>query len=184
MTKSAAHFVDAGIDDATTAATWTSGTQTRNLWFPTGLSHLEAETVQVLGDGAYLGTETVTNGVIALDDNTTTNHVGLQYDSTLKPTKLDIEGMGLAIKKRVIKAIISFYNTLGGLFGANLTQLDTITFRKTSDELNDSADLFSGIKELSFSGDYEREGDVIVQQTQPLPMTCRGLILKLDANDD
>jgi hypothetical protein len=44
-------------------------------------------------------------------------------------------------------------------------------------------DLFTGIKEVSVYGGYEREGDLLVKQDEPLPMTCRGVIIDLGAHD-
>lgn len=176
MSKEDAHFVDCGINPDNPA----SGS---NVAYPTGLSHLEGEEVQVLGDGAYLGTETVSGGAIALDDNTTTNHVGLAFTSTLKPSKLDIDSLGLNLKKKITLAIISFYNTLGGLYGVSTSKMETITFRSTGDTMDGSPDLFTGIKEVQMNGGYEREGNILVQQEQPLPMLTRGLYLDLGVYD-
>ena len=172
MAQADAHYVDCAINPDNPA----SGS---NLHYPSGLGHLEGEVVQVLGDGAYLGTDTVSSAAIDLDDNTTTNHVGLAFTSTVKPMKLDIEGMGIVIMKNIAKAIISFYNTLGGRCGSGTNNMDVITFRTGADELGSPPDLFTGIKEISFPGGYEKEGNIIVEQTQPLPMTVRGLFLKL-----
>jgi hypothetical protein len=94
---------------------------------------LEAETVQVLGDGAYLGTEAVSGGSVALDDDTTVNHVGLAFDSTLKPMKIDLERMGIALTKKIVDAIISFYNTLGGRYGNTTSNLYPIILRDRDD---------------------------------------------------
>lgn len=46
----------------------------------TGLDHLEGETVGVLGDGEYLGTEEVSGGSISLASEYATVHVGLPYN--------------------------------------------------------------------------------------------------------
>ncbi len=174
--QAAAHFVDADYK-TDTVDTWTAGTQTRDLWWPSDHTHLNGETVQVLGDGAYLGTETVSSGDVTLDDNTTTNHVGLAYTSTVKPMKIDIEGLGIALTKKIITAIISFYNTLGGWYGDTTSDLYEIIYRDRDDAFGSPPSLFTGIKELPFDAEYEREGDIVIYQDQPNPMTVRGVIL-------
>ena len=97
----------------------------------------------------------------------TVNHVGLNYKSELIPSKLDIQGMGLILTKKITKAILSFLYTVKGKCGTKTTQMYDVSF---------GADLFTGIKEVPMRAEYEREGDIVVQQTEPLPMTCRGII--------
>ena len=140
----------------------------------------------ILDDAQFADDDEITGGGNTIDVNGTpettgqvvasgvvvgiagTYHIGLAFTSELKPTKLDIEGMGLVLTKKITKAIISFYNTLEGKYGLTTSTLYPIPFSTT---------LFTGIKELPFKGQYEREGDIIIQQTQPLPMLTRGLVL-------
>jgi hypothetical protein len=132
-----------------------------------------------LGDGAYLGTEAVSSGAITLDDSPTDSHTGLGYTSTVKPSKLDIDGMGILLTKKITRGFLNFYETLGGKYGVDTSNMETITFRTGADELGSPPDIFTGTKQVTFDGGYEKEGNVIVQQEQPLPMTVRGLILDL-----
>ena len=169
-----AHFVDCDITGTSAAVTaWDAGTQKRAVAHPTNYAHLEAETVDVLDDGVAT-TGVITSGAL-VPVLTGTLHVGLNYESTVKPTKLDLEGMGLILHKKLTKAIVSFYNTLKGKVGTNTSgNLETISF--------DTA-LFTGIKEVPINGGYEREGDLIIKQDEPLPMVCRGVILNLGAHN-
>ena len=163
MGRNDAYFVHCGLTD-------TGGSVTIS-----GLGHLEGETVAVLGDGIDLGTFTVSGGSITLDNAVTTAQVGLAYTSTLKPSKLDIEGMGIALTKKITRAILSFYQTLGGEFGVDTSNMDSVPYEDTN--------LFTGTVIVPFDGGYEREGDIIIRQTQPMPMTTRGLILPLGVYD-
>ena len=153
--------------------------QDRALWYPADWTHLEGEEVQVLGDGAYLGVDTVASGEITLDDNTTTNHVGLAYTSKLIPMKVD----SIIYLKRIAKTYLQFYNTLGGKYGETLLTLYPIIFRSQTDDFGDSADLYSGYKELGFEGSYTRHGNIWVTQDIPLPMTLLGIVLNLTMDD-
>lgn len=154
--------------DGTPVTTTDGLTQDRTTAHPTNWAHLEGQTVQVLDDGVAVTGQSIASGVLNPGGLSGTLHVGLGYTSTVKPSKLDIQGMGLILTKKITQAIVSFYNTLRGKYGLNTTALYDVS--------TDTA-LFSGIKELPFRGQYEREGDIIVQQTEPLPMTCRGLII-------
>lgn len=173
MAKEDCYFVDCGFTY--------DGVETSTI---TGLDHLEAETVQVLGNGAYLGTYTVGGGSITLTSAVTKAQIGLAMTSQLKPSKLDIEELGITTTKKITKAYLNFYNTLGGKFGPDADNLDTITFRDAADSMDDSPDLFSGVKEVSFPGGYEREGNIIIQQDQPLPLIIRGIALDLGVAND
>jgi len=174
MTLANAHFVDSDINKSTSAAVtaWDAGTQKRAIAHPEDYAHLEGETVDVLDDGV------ATTGEIdggALDPVLTgTLHVGFNYISTLKPSKLDLEQMGLILIKKLTKAIVSFYNTLSGKVSTKTSDYEVVPFGTT---------LFSGIKEVPLEGGYTREGDIIVVQDEPLPMTCRGFILNCGVHD-
>ncbi len=147
--------------------------QYRNLWYPSDHTHLEAEEVQVLGDGAYKGTETVSDGGVSLDDDTTINHVGLAFTSYLQPMKID----GEAYTKNIKEIIPQMYSTLGGRYGENLDELYEIIFRDRDDAFGSSPDLFTGHKRLDFDGSYNRQGDIWVTQEIPLPMILLGIAL-------
>jgi hypothetical protein len=152
-----------------TPATATSPlTQDRTTAFLQDWAHLEGQSVAILDNGVVVTGRTISSGAVSGDALTTPSHVGLGYTSTLKPSKLDIEGMGWVLTKKITKAILSFYNSLRGKYGLNTSTMYDVS--------TDTA-LFTGIKELPFRGQYEREGDIVVQQTEPLPLVCRGIIL-------
>jgi hypothetical protein len=134
---------------------------------------LEGQSVDVLDDGAVVTGRTITGGVLSGDALSGTLHVGLNYVSTAKPMKLDLEGMGVMLVKNITKAWVSFYNTFKGKVGTDTTnELETVSFDTMETTL----------KEVPLYGGYEREGDVIVKQDQPAPMTCRGMVLDLGAH--
>lgn len=144
-----------------------------------GLDHLEGKTVSVLGDGSVHADVTVSSGIVTLTDYYNKAHIGLGYDSKLQPMKLSIPGTGIRGKKKRISSIIfSFYKTLGAKYGTTVGA-ETIPFRKTSDPLGSPPPLFTGEKQQSFPGGYELNGDIYVEQTQPLPMTIRSITPKL-----
>ena len=173
MTLANAHFVDSDITETSSAANadWVTGTgateQSRATTYPTDRAHLNGQTVDVLDDGVVTTDQVVTGGTLP-DMPTGTYHIGINYVSTVKPSKLDIEGMGIILTKKITKAIVSFYQTLKGKVGVESSDMETVDFGTT---------LFDGVKEVPMADGYDRDGDIIVKQDEPLPMICRGIVL-------
>ncbi len=167
------HFVDSDITETASAANaaWVSTGQARASAFPQDRAHLNGQTVDILDDGVVVADQVVTNG--AVSGITGTYHIGLNYVSTVKPSKLDIEGMGIILTKKITKAIVSFYQTLKGKVGVVSGTYETVDFGTT---------LFDGIKEVPLNDGYDRSADIIIVQDEPLPMTCRGLVLDVGSH--
>jgi len=148
-----------------------------------GLDHLEGKTVSVLGDGSVHKDVVVSSGTVILTEYYNKVHIGLPYTSKLMPMKIELQmqsGTARAKVKRISQIIFSFYKTLGARFGPTESgQLDTIPFRKTTDPMGSPPPLFTGEKQASFPGGYELNGDIFVEQSQPLPMTIRSIISRM-----
>ena len=144
-----------------------------------GLDHLEGKTVSVLGDGSVHEDVVVSSGTVTLTDYFNKVHIGLPFKSSLKPMKLAVPGANIRGKqKRIHQIIFSFFETLGAKFGPTSGD-ETIPFRRTIDPLGAPPPLFTGEKVQTFNGGYELEGNIYVEQTQPLPMTVRSITAKL-----
>ncbi len=152
-----------------------TGEQNRTTAMPTDHAHLNGQTVQGLGDGSYLGTDVVAGGQVTMDDSTTVNHVGLQYTSTILPMKLG----GEVHVKRVSKIIPNVNETVGGTYGRDLTDMDSMVLRDANDPLDTDAELFSGHVDLPFDGTLDRSADIYIQQTLPLPYKLLGIGVNL-----
>jgi hypothetical protein len=142
----------------------------------TGLSHLEGETVQVLGDGLAQATKVVSSGQITAATTASKYQVGLGYTATVKPMKLDLNGMGLTVTKKINRGVFNVFETIGGEVGGSTSTLQDIP--------TGTAALFTGSKEIPFKDGYSREGDILARQTQPLPMTVLSFALDVGANAD
>ncbi|MGR3292498.1 MAG: LamG-like jellyroll fold domain-containing protein [Candidatus Scalindua sp.] len=157
--------------------TYTGGTTTA-----TGLGHLIGQTVQVLGDGvvqseAVSGDFDVTaSGEITLPSTFTTVQIGLGYTSTVKPMKLDIQGLGQSATMKINRGVFNFFETIGGKVGGSLSTLQDIP--------TGTAALFTGSKEIPLRDGYSRDGDIIAQQSDPLPMTVLSFVLDVGINRD
>ena len=161
------------------ATVTTEVSQGRTVAYPQDYSHLEGETCQVLADGWVHPDVVISGGEATLNDTYTTTHVGLQYTSKLLPMKPD----GELYTKRIAKIFLQFVDTLGGLFGETEDSLDTVISRDAGDPMDDSPPLFTGEKELSFPGSYNRQGDIWVEQYQQLPMKLIGIVAQTEMSD-
>jgi hypothetical protein len=171
--KKDAYFVDCG-------KTY-SGASTSTV---TGLSHLEGRTVAVLADGAVETNKVVAGGSITLDNASTTVQVGLPFETVIKPMRIDTDpalGNVQGIVKQVRNLVLRFMDTLGCKYGDGRGAYEAVQFRDTDDVMDDSPALFTGDKEVQFPGEFETEGDVVVKQDQPLPLTLLAIVVKHQA---
>lgn len=166
-----AFYVDAG-------GTY-SGAATTTL---SGLSYLEGQTVQVLVNGAAHPDRVVSGGQISLQVAATKAQVGLPYVSKLTMTRIEagaMDGTSQGKTKRITRAILRLFNTLGAKAGPDENTLDIIQFRKPEDDMNAPPPLFTGDKEIQWPGSYDFDGYVTVVQDQPMPMTIVAIVAQL-----
>ena len=155
-----AFFVDCGITDTGGDATIT------------GLSHLEGETVHILGDGVVLASETVSSGQITADSVCSKYQVGLPYTVQLKTMPLSwIMQGGQTIQgriKRINEVLPRWYESGDFYIGKDydnkeLMSIDGIT---TSEERK------------TFQPGYDRSGYVYFYQQSAEPFTLLALMIE------
>jgi hypothetical protein len=153
--------------------------QVENAFF--GLDHLEGKTVSVLGDGSVHDNVIVSSGAVTLTDYYNKVHIGLPYKSKVQPMKLTVPGTNIRGKAiRVHEMIVSFDKTLGARVGLSEGDtLLTVPFRKVGDITGEPPPLFTGEKSKKIESGYRTQGDVYVEQDQPLPMTVRSITARL-----
>ena len=147
-----------------------------------GLEHLEGKSVQVLGDGQLQAEKTVASGIIAIDPPAKKITVGLGYRALTEPMPLEIvvqQGTSLGTVKRVVSARIQFYRSLGVSAGVDEDSLEGIVDLEFSHAMGEPIPPFSGVKELTLSGDWDKSGKLVIVQDNPLPMTVLSIAPKL-----
>ena len=161
-----------------------SGTVTGSSTTVTSLDHLEGETVQILIDDAVYPVQKVSSGAITVSLPSTfaskTIEVGLGYKSTIKTMRVEAgaeAGTAQGRKKRYNEVTVRLYNTVGATVNG-----DQIPFRTSASPMGQPISSFTGDKRVSNLG-WDREGQVTVQQTQPLPMTILGITGTLVTSD-
>jgi len=157
-----------------------------------GLGHLEGEEVQILADGAVHPARTVSGGSVTLNSECSVVHIGLGFSSRMVTNDLEAggsAGTSMGKSSRIYRASVRFVDTLGGKIGkpaedlADASTLDEIPTRTPSDPMDSAPPIFSGVRDITFPGDWDREKRVEIRQDQPLPMTVAAIMPRLHSND-
>lgn len=153
-----------------------------------GLLHLRGQTVAVLGDGAVLDNQVVSDtGQIALSVPSSVVAVGIPMTSRLRTMRVEAgaaDGTAQGRLKRVHKAIVRFINTLGGKIGSAGDRLDVIPNRAgTSTIMDQPPPVFDGDIDVLLPGGWNRAGYVTLVQDQPTAMTVNSITLIETTND-
>lgn len=147
----------------------------------TTLSHLEGETVQICGDGGYVGDDVVVGSTIALDDYYNQVHIGLGYNAKLQPMDIEFQGNMTMNKVKNVRAVsLRFYNSLYCKVGRSWTKYKTYDFRTISGAWDEPLPMFTGDKKIEFDGNYSTSGGIYIQNDAPLPLTVLCVIPELD----
>jgi hypothetical protein len=155
-----AYFVDSGITYDSTATTTI-----------TGLTHLEAEAVAVLADGAIQSNKTVSGGEITIASAATVQ-AGLPFTVQMKTMPLSFLGQGSSILgriKRVSGVIAEYYNSGDFEYGKDATNTYTISVDGIGSDITDRK---------TFPAGYGKKGQVFIYQLSPEPFTLVSLGLE------
>ena len=154
-------------------------------WFLTtdsisGLDHLEAETVNIVTDGAPHPDRTVSSGVITLDSQASTAHIGFKYTGIVKSMNLEVgatrAGPSQTKFKNIYRVGIQFQDTLGARFGTTEYNTEQINFRSTDSISDRPPELFTGEELLSFFDGWRGEKHIVIIQALPLPCSVQMLV--------
>jgi hypothetical protein len=170
-----AFFVDCGLTYDSTPATTIMG-----------LGHLEGETLSVLADGASHPDVVVSGGSVTLVRSSSVVHLGLPFVSDLETLRIDAgaqDGTAQGKTKRIHRATMRLYKTLGLKFGPSADNLDILSFRTSSDLMGNPPELFTGDKSVNWNDGYDTDGTMYFRQEQPLPFTLLGIFPQLVTQD-
>ena len=165
------HFLDSGLTYA--------GGETSTL---SGLTHLEGEVVDIIGEGSVQNSKTVSSGAINLDTAIEEAQVGLLYSSDLQTMRLD-EGYTETTQTKTVRVFdlsVRFQNTVGASVGPSSDNLTNIDFRDSGASMDLPVPLFTGDKQVEFDAGHGVEGLIYVKQPQALPMTILGIYPRLE----
>lgn len=153
-----------------------------------GLDHLEDKDVTVLGDGGVdTPDKTVTSGEITTSYNYFYLVIGLPYTSTLYTLPVEAgsqTGTAQGKLKRIYQVALKVWKTMGAEVGSDEDELDQVEFRDPATEMGTPKSLYTGtIPKITFRGDWDYTGQVMVRQDKPLPMNILSIILFMQEED-
>jgi hypothetical protein len=148
-----------------------------------GLDHLEGETVAILADGNVVTPQVVMNGQIILPTAVTKATVGLAYTAQLQTLYLDTGEPTVQGKRKNIAAMTARVDQTRGLkMGPTFGDLTEFKERDPN-TLGQPIDLFSGDDRMIIGGGWTTEGQMCLQQDNPLPVTVLGVIPEITLGD-
>jgi hypothetical protein len=165
--------------DGTSFSVYRSGGKVREaVTSISGLWHLEGQAVVALGNGYVERNLTVSNGGITLQNKASRVHIGLPYTSEMQTLRIDNGNVLDTIQgrnKKISRLSIRFEQSLGGWYGPDLDHMREIKYGLPA-QYGQTPDWITGDKDLTMSPSWNKDGQIVVQQRDPLPMTLLALI--------
>lgn len=145
-----------------------------------GLGHLEGRSVVALADGEVINDLTVVGGTVSLGEPAGVVLIGLPYESELQTLEVNIPGQEtLSDKAKIIKQVTAVLNeTRGGWYG-NEREMWEFRPRQETDDYGAIQPLTGKATQIITDG-WSGNGQLIVQQRDPLPMNILALIPRVD----
>ena len=164
------------LDSTSNMDSYLTGTINSSSTSVTSLDHLEGQKVQILIGDAVYPSQTVTDGAVSVNIpselSSKTINVGLGYVSELKTLRVEAGGQAgtsQGRKKRYNEVMVRLLNTVGVTING-----DQLPFRTSSTPMGTNIPQFTGDKRVTNLG-WDRDGQITVKQTQPLPMIILGI---------
>lgn len=144
-----------------------------------GLWSLNGKTVSILANGNVEPQQTVTNGKITLQSASDRFSVGLPYVSDLETLKINVlgsrDGTTQTKQKLINKVSLICQDTRGLFAGADDTHLREYRPPKHT-TYDDPLELQSGLFEQAIASSYDKQGAILIRQSDPLPVTILSII--------
>ncbi len=145
-----------------------------------GLWHLEGEEVQIATDGGPHPVRTVVDGAIALEAEASVVHVGLAYSTRIQTLPLAFESApaaGVGSTKNVNGVAIRVDRSNAVTAGPSFDDLVSYPGRDVLDLVGVAPPLRSEEMRFEIAADWNADGQVCIEQTQPLPLTVLSIAL-------
>lgn len=147
-----------------------------------GLSHLEGQSVIIMGDGYYYDEKNyiVENGEITLPEPVSRAVVGLPYKMIVEQANFEAgntdSGTLQGRQKVISTAILRMIKSYGGRIGPKPSALNNIIYDTERIELAEKR-LYSGDKEVVLgTGGYDVNGRTYIEQDEPYPFMLSAII--------
>jgi len=151
-----------------------------------GLEHLEAESCNILADGAILQNETVSEGSVTIDrDADTSLEVGLNFMPIVVdlPASTDTRtGQSvIGIKKSIDEITLRLKDTSDIIVNGKLISFRGFGPSGGGSPLDIQPAIFTGVKKMLGWRGWTEDAQVTITQTDPLPMTVLSIKKRINA---
>jgi len=143
-----------------------------------GLWHLEGETVVGIANGYATGNLTVTNGSVTLPNASSRVAIGLSYTSEIKTLKIDNNNPLDTIQgrdKKITRLTLRLLDTMGLWHGPDTDHMREAKFGLPA-LYGQELSMITGDKHVTISPSWNKNGQIVIQQRDPLPMTLLGVV--------
>jgi len=142
-----------------------------------GLSHLEGQTVNILGDGNVQDQQVVSGGTIVINPPAYRVHVGLPITADLQTLDLSVPNIETIVPKaKAISAVRMLVNESRSIkAGRDLTHLFEVKVRN-AENYDTPTNMFTGIAPVRIATSWGPAGDLWVRHDTPDPISILALI--------
>lgn len=151
-----------------------------------GLTHLNGQQVVAFGDGANIGTFTVSAGSITLDEPAAVVTIGLKYKARIKLPRLEAgstDGTALGKTRRIHRLGAAVYRTLGLKYGQDFDNMQSFEFQDGDDQLNQAPPLYTGIITTEVEFDYDFNNNICLESDEPNNCTILAVMPQMHTQD-
>ena len=135
----------------------------------------KARAVNLLADGDVLPAQVVTNGAVTLPNAASKVLIGIGYTSRMQTLPLDLSP-NVAGKSRAIKNMAFRIRDTRGIKVGPSTALLVEWKQRATGDLSTTIPLETGDFDIRPHQDWSKTGQMVVQQTDPLPMTILAIM--------
>lgn len=163
----------ADVDGTSFATYHSAGKVRRAVTSISGLWHLEGETLVGLANGYVVSGLVVSSGQVTIPNAASRVHLGLDYTAEIKTLRLDAGSLNPTSHSRVKKIShmgLQLEKTLGLWTGPDTDHMREAKFGLPS-KWGQSPEVVTGLKSITLSPSWNKDGQIVIQQRDPLPMT-------------
>lgn len=142
-----------------------------------GIDHLEGQAVSILSDANVEPQKIVTGGSITLEKAGAVVHAGLPIAAVIETLDVNLNGNETLLdKKKLFTSASLLVNESRGVFAAT-PGCEFYEYAQRDDEFYDEpVDPKTGTVELQLDANWGKNGRLIIEQNDPLPMTILAVI--------
>ncbi|QPT15232.1 hypothetical protein I6G37_09945 [Serratia rubidaea] len=142
-----------------------------------GLDHLEGQTVSILSDANVEPQKVVTGGKITLEKAGAVVHAGLPITATIETLDVNLNGNETLLdKKKLFTKASILVNESRGVFAGTPGNTFYEYAQRSTEFYDEPVEEETGTIELLLDSNWGKNGRVIIQQEDPLPMTILAVI--------